>query len=119
MENYVQPGNVMTITATAAILSGQVVAVGNTLGVATGDIANGAKGEIAVNGVFVVPKVTGAVIAAGESVLWDASAGAFDDNLATPAAGDIGGAAAVAFEAAGNGVTSIAISFTGAPGTRT
>lgn len=118
MKNYEQAGKVMTITAAATFASGQVVAIGNTLGVATGDIANGAKGEIALEGVFRVPKVTGAVIATGESVLWDASAGAFDDNLAAPAAGDIGGAAAMAFEAAGNGVTTIAIRFTGAPGTR-
>lgn len=119
MKTYVQKGECMTITAAATTTSGQVVAVGNTLGVATGDIANGAKGEICIVGVFTVPKVSGAVIAAGETLTWDASAAAFDDNLATPASGDITGAAAIAFEAAGNGVTSMAVKFTGTPGTRT
>jgi hypothetical protein len=70
-----------------------------------------------------VPKVSGAVIAQGESLTWDVSAGsgagAFDDNAATPASGDVTGAAAFAFEAAGAGVTSLAVFFTGVPGTVT
>ena len=70
-----------------------------------------------ITGVFRVPKVSGAVIAQGERLVWDASAAAFDDSLATPATGDVSGEAAVAFEAAGNGVTSIAVRFTGVPGT--
>ena len=119
MKNYLQPGRTMSFTAAAAFASGAVVAIGNVLGVAAGDVAQGAQGELALDGVFTVPKVTGAVIAKGESVTWDASAGAFDDNLATPAAGDITGAAAFAFEAAGNGATTVAIRFTGVPGTRT
>jgi predicted RecA/RadA family phage recombinase len=119
MKNYVQKGDVLTIVAAAAFTSGQVVAVGNTLGVATTAIASGATGELALSGVFTAPKVSGAVIANGETLTWDASAAAFDDNLATPAAGDITGAAAIAFEAAGNGVTSMKVKFTGVPGTRT
>jgi predicted RecA/RadA family phage recombinase len=119
MKNYQQTGSCMTFTAAANIVSGQVVATGNILGVATGDVANGAQGEMCLRGVFKVPKVSGAVIAAGESLTWDVSAAAFDDNAATPAAGDITGAPAVAFEAAGNGVTEIAVLFTGVPGTKT
>ena len=118
MKNYTQAGRCMTITAGANITSGQVVAVGNILGVATADIASGAKGDICIDGVFSVPKVSAAVIGAGESLTWDASAAAFDDNAATPATGDITGAAAVAFEAAGNGVTSLNVRFTGVPGTK-
>lgn len=119
--NHVQPGKVLDYTnATGAtILSGVVVAVGQILGVALKDIADGATGSVAVDGVFAVPKVSGAVIAAGESLTWDASAKAFDDNAATPAAGDITGAAAVAFQAAGNGVTTLNVKFTGVPGTKT
>lgn len=108
----------MPFTAAADVTSGDVVVIGQLLGVATTDVANGAAGTACLCGVFTVPKVSGAVIAAGESLTWDVSAGAFDDNLATPAAGDITGAAAVAFEAAGNGVTTIAVRFTGAPGTK-
>jgi predicted RecA/RadA family phage recombinase len=116
---YVQKGDVITITAGATLTSGQVVRVGNLLGVATAGIANGAVGEVALTGVHTVPKVSGAVIAIGETLVWDASAAAFDDNAATPASGDVSGASAVAFEAAGNGVTTMDVLFTGTPGTVT
>lgn len=116
-KNYVQPGNVIPFTAAADTDSGQVVRVGQLLGVSLDDVASGAVGEAQITGVFTVPKVSAAVIAAGESLVWDASAAAFDDNAATPATGDVSGAAAVAFEAAGAGVTSIAVRFTGVPGT--
>ena len=42
-----------------------------------------------------------------------------NDNAATPATGDISGPPAVAWEAAGNGVTTLAVKFTGVPGTKT
>jgi predicted RecA/RadA family phage recombinase len=117
--NYVQPGKTKTITAGATLTSGQVVRVGNILGVALQAIANGATGPVAIEGVFTVPKVSAAVIADGESLTWDASAAAFDDNLATPATGDVTGPPAVAMEAAGAGVTSLKVKFTGVPGTVT
>jgi predicted RecA/RadA family phage recombinase len=111
-KTYVQPGDAITWTngTGSAVVSGQVVKVGQTLGVALVDIANGASGEVAVEGVFTVPKVSGAVISQGEMIMWDVSAGAFDDNAATPATGDVTNAA-MAFEAAGNGVTSIKAHF--------
>lgn len=115
--NYIQAGDVIQYTAGADITSGSVVRIGNILGVALSDIANGATGSVQIRGVFNVPKVSGAVIAQGESLTWDASAGAFDDNAAIPATGDVTGAAAVAAEAAGNGVTTLAVMFTGVPGT--
>ena len=119
--NYVQPGNIITWTngTGTAVVSGQVVAVGQTLGVALVNIANGAAGSVAIEGVFSVPKVSAAVIAAGESLTWDVSAAAFDDNAATPATGDITGPPAIAIEAAGAGVTTLKVKFTGVPGTVT
>lgn len=121
MKNYVQEGHVMDwVNGTgAAVSSGAVVKVGNILGVALADIANGATGSVCVRGVFTVPKVAGAVIAQGQSLTWDVSAAAFDDNAAVPASGDVTGAPAVAFEAAGNGVTELDVLFTGAAGTVT
>ena len=116
-DNYVQPGEVINHTAGADITSGSVVAIGAIIGVALTDIANGSAGAVQITGVFEVPKVSGAVIAQGESLTWDVSAAAFDDNAATPATGDITGAAAVAFEAAGDGVTTIKVRLTGVPGT--
>lgn len=116
---YISGGEVIDWTngTGSAVSSGDVVKVGATLGVALVDIANGATGAVAVNGVFTCPKVSGAVIAAGERLVWDVSAGAFDDSAATPATGDVSGESAMAWEAAGSGVTSIAVRFTGVPGT--
>jgi predicted RecA/RadA family phage recombinase len=119
--NHVQPGKVLEYTnaTAAAISSGDVVQVGQILGVALVDIAIGESGSVQIDGVFTVPKVTAAVIAQGESLTWDVSAGKFDDNLATPATGDVTGAPALAFEAAGNTATELAVKFTGVPGTVT
>lgn len=114
--NAVQAGNVIDYTAGANISAGDVVVIGNIIGVAINDIANGATGSVATRGVFTVPKVSGAVIAQGESLVWDVSAGKFDDSEAPPDAGDIIGAAACAWEAAGNGVTSFDVYLTGVPG---
>ena len=104
--NYVQEGNAINYTAGADISSGDVVVIGQQIGIAAVDIANGAIGSVSLGGVFTVAKVSAAVIAQGESVIWDSSASEFDDNAATPAAGDVSGCC-VAMEAAGNGVTII------------
>jgi predicted RecA/RadA family phage recombinase len=123
--NFQQYGSVVQWTngTGSSVASGKVVKLGNILGVALMTIAAGAVGPVAIRGVFTVPKVSGAVIAQGESLVWDVSAnsgaGEFDDNAATPATGDVSGPPAVAFEAAGNGVTSLAVLFTGVPGTVT
>lgn len=119
--NYVQPGKTITWTngTGAAVSSGDVVVIGKILGVCLVDIASAASGSVAIGGVFTLPKVSAAVIAQGENLTWDVSAGAFDDNAATPATGDVTGAPAVAMEAAGNGVTTIDVKLTGVPGTVT
>lgn len=119
--NFVQEGHVIDWTngTGSAVASGQVVRIGQILGVALVAIAAGAVGAVSRRGVYTVPKVSAAVIAMGESLTWDASAAAFDDNAATPATGDVQGPPAVAFEAAGNGVTSLKVCFTGTPGTVT
>jgi len=117
--NFVQDGNVIDYSNSgSAISSGDLVVMGETLGVALVDIAaTTGTGAVAVTGVYNFAKVSAAVIAQGESLTWDVSAGAFDDNAATPATGDVTGAACFAAEAAGNGVTTIAVKLTGTPGT--
>lgn len=116
---FKQQGNVIQYAPAADVSAGSVVKMGNTLGVALVDLVSGVPGSVAIDGVHKLPKVSGAVIKAGESLTWDVSAGAFDDNAATPASGDVTGAAAMAFEDAGNGVTSLAVKLTGVPGTVT
>ena len=117
--NYQQPGEVMDWTnATGAdVASDDIVPISGVLGCALVDIANGASGSVQITGVFVAPKVSAAVIGQGETLTWDVSAGAFDDNAATAATGDITGAAAIAWEAAGDGATTLAVKLTGIPGT--
>lgn len=117
--NYVNEGNIIQHTAAAAISAGDVVVMGNTLGVALVDLAIGETGSVQIVGVFSVPKVSAAVIAQGESLTYDVSVSAFDDNQAIPATGDVTGAAAVAAEAAGSGETTMKVRFTGVPGTVT
>lgn len=118
---YKQEGKVLQYTASADITAGTVLKIGNILGVALTDIANGATGPVAIEGVFSAPKVAAAVIAKGESLVWDVSAssgaGAFDDNAATPATGDVSGAAAFAWEGAAATTTTLLVKFTGVPGT--
>lgn len=79
----------------AAVSSGGIAVAGNMIGVALTDIANGATGSVdfTPGRVFSgIPKVTAAVFAFGEKLIWDASAGKFDDSAATPATGDVTGA---------------------------
>ena len=101
------------------MLSGQPVKLGAsntaTMGVALVDIAVGNSGAVQICGVFNVPKVTNAVIKIGESLLWDASAGKFDDNQATAAAGDVLGSV-IATADGKNGETMIDVRFSGTAG---
>lgn len=114
---FIQPGNVVEFLAGANIAAGDVVLVGNVLGVATQDIAKDTSGPVQITGVFVCPKVSGAVIAQGEPVTWDDSAAAFDDKSASPSTGDVTGGSAFAWTNSGDGETTIQIRFTGVPGT--
>jgi predicted RecA/RadA family phage recombinase len=81
----------------SAVAANSVVELSHTIGVAAGDIPNGEAGTVYIEGVFELPKVSAAVFAVGEKLIWDTSAGGFDDSSATPATGDItGGAVAMA-----------------------
>jgi predicted RecA/RadA family phage recombinase len=90
---FVQVGDVMNYTAGADIAAGDVVVLKHGLGVALANIANGATGAVAIEGVFVVPKVSGAVFVQGEKLKWIAATANFDDSAAVVAEGDITGAA--------------------------
>jgi predicted RecA/RadA family phage recombinase len=94
--NKVQDNGVKEWTnAGSAVSSGGVVVAGNMIGIALVDIANGDSGSVdfTPGRVFSgVPKVTAAVFVVGEKLIWDASAGKFDDSAATPATGDVTGA---------------------------
>jgi len=74
MKNYIQPGNIITVTAPAGgITSGAGLLVGNLFGIATADAAAGADLEMVTVGVFDLPKEETAVFAAGDPVSWNAT----------------------------------------------
>lgn len=114
--NFSQPGKVLDYmnTTDESVSSGQVVVVGALLGVALVSIAPGAIGSVQIDGVFSVPKVVGASIGQGAAVVYKADLQAFAVGAAD--AGDVSGAAAVAFSAAGADETQVFIKFTGVPG---
>lgn len=117
---YIQRGDIIDYTAGADISSGDLVLMGHTIGVALADIANGAVGAVAIEGVFVVPKVSAAVFEVGEKLILDVSAtpDAFDDSSATPAAGDITGGA-IAVVAGANTETTCTVKLTPGNATKT
>lgn len=98
-KNYVAPGDTIKWTngTGAAVASGQLIKAGHISAVALVAIAAGATGTVAIEGVWDVPKVSAATFGIGEKLLLDVSAngglGAFDDSAATPATGDLMGAA--------------------------
>jgi len=94
--NFVNHGNTIEYAHTSAVTKWDVLVIGNQLAVAAGSYAANETGVYVRKGRFTLPKVSAAVIAAGEMVIWDVSAGAFDDNAATPATGDVSGAAVAA-----------------------
>jgi predicted RecA/RadA family phage recombinase len=115
---FVQEGKfmVVTLSGTVAVNAVDVIGTGK-IGVAqkagvSGDVIN-----YAVEGVYKLPKVSGAVITQGQKVLFDVSAasgaGEVDDDQATPAAGDF--LCGTAWESAGAGVLEIAVKINDVP----
>lgn len=74
MAKYVQPGHNIDYVngGDTKISAGDVVVLGNRIGVAATDIAAGATGSVATCGVFEFDKATGAM-ALGDCVYWDAT----------------------------------------------
>jgi predicted RecA/RadA family phage recombinase len=108
MKTYIQNGHIITVpTPTGSIASGDGLIVGNIFGIAAFSAAEGDPLELATAGVYKLPKATAAVLAVGARVAWDNTA----KQVNTPGAGrfPIG----VAVEAAGNGVTAVAVRLDG------
>jgi predicted RecA/RadA family phage recombinase len=72
--NYLQPGDHLTVTAPAALSSGDPVLIESLFGVAQTDAESGATVVIATEGVWTLPKVTADVFAVGEPVYYDSVA---------------------------------------------
>lgn len=72
MKNRVQNGKVIDYlnSGSETILGGSVVIAGILVGIAVSSIPVGETGAVQLQGVFVLPKVTGSAMAAGDKVYW-------------------------------------------------
>lgn len=107
--------NADTITVPApsgGATSGVPFILGTLLAIPVTDAAEGDPVAVQIERAFTLPKLSTAVIAAGEKVIWDVSAGQV--IVASAAAGDLNNFG-VAIAAAGNGVTEVPVKLT--PGT--
>lgn len=72
MKNFVQPGDTLTLTPTAAVASGVGYLFGTGLfGVATNDVAANAPGEFRTEGVIDIAKAGALAITTGDRLYWD------------------------------------------------
>lgn len=86
MKNFIQPGDVIDVTAGANIASGGVIVLNDHIAVATTNIANGSVGAALVSGVVQLPCVSANVIGVGHNLYWNGTALTLDaDNGADPA----------------------------------
>lgn len=71
MRNFIQSGEVITVSAPYAVASGQGVLVGALFGIAACDAANGAQVEIKREGVFDISALATDTGAVGVKAYWD------------------------------------------------
>lgn len=83
MASYVQGDCLVDYTPSAAVAAGDVVVLADLVAVAPRAIAANALGAVSVEGVWSMPKATGA-ISQGAIVYWDATAG----NVTTTSSGN-------------------------------
>lgn len=74
MKNYIQPGEVVTLTAPYNVASGAGLLVGSLFGVALAAASSGAAVEAATRGVYTLAKATGAAWTIGARLYWDDTA---------------------------------------------
>jgi predicted RecA/RadA family phage recombinase len=70
MKNYIQEGDRIALAAPYAVSSGGGALIGSVFGVAVTDLANAEVGTFALEGVYTLPKATGAATL-GAKAYWD------------------------------------------------
>ncbi|HPD28571.1 MAG TPA: DUF2190 family protein [Phycisphaerae bacterium] len=68
---YIHEGNAIDFVPGTQVNAGDVVVVGDLVGVARVEIKANQRGSLAVTGVFEFPKASGEVIGAGQQLYWD------------------------------------------------
>lgn len=101
MKNYIQDGQIIDLTAAEELSSGELVQIGDRVGAAAVDIANGSEGSVRLSGVINAAKTTSQSWTVGQKLYMNTSTKALT-NVATagyPFAG-------ICVEAAGSSDTS-------------
>lgn len=76
MKNFLAKGLTLTLLAhSGALTSGQTVIVGDTVGIANGNYADGDDAVVTLDGVFTLPKATSGAIAQGVKIYLATSGG--------------------------------------------
>lgn len=83
MKNFVQNGDIITVTAPATVTSGRGVLIGSLFGIALGDATSGNPVTIYIEGVVDMLKVDSQAWAVGDPIFWDAGAGAATNVAST------------------------------------
>lgn len=104
MADYVQGDCLLDYTPSSAVAAGAVVVLNDLVTVAPRPIAANALGAVAIEGVFSMPKATGA-IGQGALVYWDATAG----NVTTTSSGNKRAGKAAAAAASGDASVQVII----------
>ncbi len=99
MKNYVQDGDKLDYTLTAAVSSGDVIEFADCIGVAAVDGVSGDVISVLMRGVVNIAKLSTDVFAVGDKVYWDAT----NNELTSTATSNI--PVGVAAAAAANGTT--------------
>lgn len=71
MRNFIQNGQYLDVTPSSAYAGGELVLLGDLVGVAVADIPANETGVICCSGVFEFPKDPAAVLAQGDHAHWD------------------------------------------------
>jgi predicted RecA/RadA family phage recombinase len=77
MKNFIQDGNVLTLTAPYAVASGAAFKVGSIVAVATKAVGSGETVEGLTTGVVEVAKVSAQAWSVGAPIYWDDTAKLF------------------------------------------
>ena len=83
MKNFVQTGDVVTVAAPAAVVSGQGLLIGALFGVACTSAASGADVELKTVGVYDLPAASADVVTVGAKLYWDNAAKQLTSTVAS------------------------------------
>jgi predicted RecA/RadA family phage recombinase len=110
-KNFIQNGNTVTLTAPAAVKSGDLIVVGALAGVCAYDADSGAEVEVSLTGVWELPKAAPGAINEGAIVWFDNTTNHNVVNASATGMFPIG----VAVRAAGSSDTTCRVRLSGIP----